>query len=415
MKIKKIAAFGAAFGIVIAGLSVASAANADPVTDGYAFVGSDTLQDAVGALANGTNVTGPSVRTLGAGKFVASWNAFTPGISGGRGLIQTKSGTAAFPRPTGSGDGKKSLLASIGGVTGTNHTWAAPTYTFNGASDGLNGNYTINTNTVDGARSSDGPTAGNESDGVLYYVPFGQDAVTYALKVGSNVDASAVSAAQSLTASQLEAIYKASSPTPIGSSDDVIVPVEPQAGSGTRKFWNKALNSADHSTEISIGAAVVSGGPENDGTNSTLAAAAGADKIAIIPFSVASYIAQNNLDNTQSGFAAKGIVNTTTGLSLGSLGGVAGYTGSGHALTPNTSYYSGSNPFSRTTYVIVSYDRVNPSSSNYDKGLANAVDPTIPTSLAYWSAGDNGTAATSEKVKKTFGFAKPVSAAKRSN
>jgi hypothetical protein len=415
LKLKRIAAIGAAFGVAIAGMGIASAAHADPVTDGYSFVGSDTLQDAVGALANGTTVSGPSVRSFGAGKYLASWNAFTPGISGGRGLIQTKSGTAAFPRPTGSGDGKNALLASIGGTSGTNHVWAAPSFTFNGSSDGLNGNYTINTNTIDGSRSSDGPTAGHESDGVLYYIPFGQDAVTYAIKVGTGVDPSAVTAAQSLSASQLEAIYKAAAPTPIGSSDDVIVPVEPQSGSGTRKFWNKALNSADHNTEISLGAAVVSGGPENDGTNTTLAGAAGADKIAIIPFSVASYIAQNNLDNTQTGFSAKGIVNSTAGLSLGSIGGVAGYNGTGHALTPNTTYYAGSNPFSRTTYVIVSYDRVNPSSGTFDQGLSDAVDPTIATSLTYWSAGDNGGNATSEKVKKQFGFAKPVSPAKRSN
>ncbi|MFX5622677.1 hypothetical protein ABTE00_21215, partial [Acinetobacter baumannii] len=77
MKLKRIVAFGAAVGVALAGAGMASAANADPITDGYSIVGSDTLQDAVSALANGTTITGTSVKVSGNGKSLASWDAFT--------------------------------------------------------------------------------------------------------------------------------------------------------------------------------------------------------------------------------------------------------------------------------------------------------------------------------------------------
>ncbi|MEL4382865.1 hypothetical protein, partial [Shewanella algae] len=90
---------------------MASAANADPITDGYSIVGSDTLQDAVSALANGTTITGASVKVSGSGKSLASWDAFTLGVAGGVGSIQTKAFGPVFDRPNGSGAGRNALIA----------------------------------------------------------------------------------------------------------------------------------------------------------------------------------------------------------------------------------------------------------------------------------------------------------------
>ena len=57
MNKRKFIAAGAAVGLAATLFAVAPAANAEPVSD-YAVVGSDTLQDVLNALANGTTISG---------------------------------------------------------------------------------------------------------------------------------------------------------------------------------------------------------------------------------------------------------------------------------------------------------------------------------------------------------------------
>lgn len=389
MKLKKLAAIGAAFGVAIAGLGAVAPASADPVSDGYAIVGSDTLQDAVGALANGFKNGSSTVRTLGLGKTVASWDAFAPGIAGGIGTIQTKAAGPVLPRPSGSGNGKSALIASY------MHTPWNISSTALYVNAGLAGTYNIN-DQIDASRSSSEATP--NPAGTYSYLPFGQDAVSYAFKGGAGVSQSSLDYVSSLTTAQLNAIYTSASNTAIPSSSDVIVPRLPQNGSGTRTFWLQVLGGG---TAITPGAA--SNGtattlPENNGN--VLTPAAG--EIQVIPFSVASYIAQAN------GVAS---ANTTATITLGKPNNVAPATGTAPSLAGVSAFYNGA--YGRTTYIVVPWARITSTEPAYDAGLAAALNPASTTSLTYW--GSSNLPSTSKAVKIKFGFQEPANAAYRAN
>lgn len=389
MKLKKLAAIGAAFGVALAGLGAVAPASADPVTDGYVIVGSDTLQDAVGALANGFKNGSSTVRTLGLGKVVGSWDAFAPGVTGGIGTIQTKAAGPVYPRPSGSGNGKNALIASY------MHTPWNISSTALYVNAGLAGTYNIN-DQIDASRSSSEATP--NASGTYSYLPFGQDAVSYAFKAGAGVPQSSVDYVASLTTAQLNAIYTSSSNTAIPASSDVIVPRLPQNGSGTRTFWLQVLGGG---TAITPGAA--SNGtattlPENNGTVLT----PGAGEIQVIPFSVASYIAQAN------GVAS---TNTTATITLGKPNNVAPTTGTAPNLAGVSAFYNGA--YGRTTYIVVPWARITASEPQYDAGLAAALNPSSVTSLTYWGA--SGLSSTSKAVKIKFGFQEPANSAYRAN
>ncbi len=378
MNIKKIAAFGAAFGVVIAGFGAATAASADPVSDGYSIVGSDTLQDAVGALANGTAITGSSVKVSGNGKALASWDAFTLGVTGGVGSIQTKPFGPVFDRPNGSGAGRNALIASVGGTTGT-------AFTFNG----------VNVkDQVDFARTSSvGGTAGS----LLTYVPFGQDAIGYVFKVGNATgggDAAAATAAiQSLTKAQLTSIYSANTSgaasAVLSGTGYTLKPIGLQSSSGT---WTTFLGKIGVST---LGTAVDTRSnsvPENDGRVLTPAD----NEVQIVPLSVANYVGQLN-------GAAR--INTFAGVSAGTIDGVAPFTGSAPALVPNPTYYNSSD-WGRTVYIVVPTAKITAGNGAYDQGVFDLVNSASTTSLTYW--GGSGSPTTSKAVKSKFGFSAPT-------
>lgn len=384
MNIKKFVALGAAFGVAIAGFGAATAAQADPVTDGYSIVGSDTLQDAVGALANGTTITGSSVKLTGNGKALASWDAFTLGVTGGVGSIQTKPFGAVFDRPNGSGAGRNSLVASVGGVSGT-------AFTFNG----------VNVkDQVDLARSSSvGGTAGS----LLTYVPFGQDAIGYVYKIGASTGGSDAAAAKAvvedLTKAQLTTIYSAGTPAAasaaLSGTGYTLKPLALQSSSGT---WSTFLSKTGLSGAGAVGAAVDSRGntiPENDGRVLTPAD----NEIQIVPLSIANYIGQVN-------GAAR--INTMTGVSAGAIDGVVPFTGTAPALVPSTSYYNSAD-WGRTVYIVVPTAKITSGNAAYDQGVFDLVNSSSITSLTYW--GGSGSPATTKAVKLKFGFSTPTGTA----
>ena len=359
MKIKRVVAIGAAVSVALSGLALSSA-SAEPVSNSYVLVGSDTLQDSSNALINGTSITGPFVRVLSNNKTLASYDAF------GSIAIQTKPGGPFFGRPSGSGAGVTALRASILGTTTYSGNAGVAAKTISGQ--------------VDIARSSSGPSTNANELGKLLYVPFARDAVAYAYKGGT-------AAWANLTTAQLKSIYDGT----LTSIDGVAVtPRLPQTGSGTRNFF---LNTIGYPGSAPVAPAVSDVGnvtPENDAN--VLAAGQ------IIPFSVASWVAQANL-------AAP--VNTTTaaGVLLGSaVAGQAPYTGTGNALVPNADYYSSS--YGRDTYLVVEYARVDSSDPKFDQGLKDLIDPTKAKSLTHFPTGtilSNSSGA----VKKKFGFLPP--------
>ncbi|MFJ6652769.1 substrate-binding domain-containing protein [Microbacterium sp. NPDC091313] len=366
MKIKKIAALGAVVGVVLAGVGLASSASAEPVSNSYAIVGSDTLQDSMNALSNGTNVSGSFVRILANGKSVGNFDAF------GSAAIQTKENGVYFARPNGSGSGRDALRASVSGANWSVTNNATPARVIAGQ--------------VDIARSSSGAGTNASSDGRLLYVPYARDAVGYAYKGGT-------AAWANLTKAQLKAIYDGT----LTSIDGVAVtPRLPQAGSGTRTFF---LNALGYSGSAPTAPAVNDTGnttPENDAT------VLGDNQI--IPFSVANWVAQaNNVSGVNTVAAAPSV-------QLGSpVAGQVPFTGTAPNLVPSAGFYADTT-FGRDTYLIVERAKVQSSftytgAPAYDPVLAGLVDSTKTTSFTNFSTAPFAPGA----VKRKFGFLAPSS------
>jgi ABC-type phosphate transport system substrate-binding protein len=352
VKIKKIIAMSTIAGVALAGLAFSSA-NAEPVSNSYALVGSDTLQDSTNALTNGTTASGAFVRLTPNLTSVGNFDAF------GSATIQTKSNGPFFTRPSGSGAGVNALIASI---TGNPYGVTA------------NNPGKVITGQVDIARSSSGPGANTNVNGRLLYVPYARDAVAYAYKGGN-------AAWASLTVEQLKEIYSGT-PTTIGGV--LVKPRLPQAGSGTRSFFLGALGLGSATPVV----------PDAGNTTAENDASILGDN-EIIPFSVASWVAQAN-----------GVTGTNTtnlaGVAMGTpLGATVPFTGTAPNLVPDATFYA-NGTFGRDTYLVVERARVMPGAT-YDAGLANLVDSTSATSLTNFGS----LAASPGAVKKKFGFLAP--------
>ncbi|ASD22684.1 hypothetical protein B7495_11845 [Cryobacterium sp. LW097] len=353
---KKAIALCATVGVTLSGIALAAPAYAEPVSNSYSIVGSDTLEDVVGALANGTRITGSTVRTTASGSTLGSFDAT------GTPYITTKSSGVRLGRPNGSGDGVKALSRSIDGAAYTSGTAGGPA------------NVTI-TGQVDIARSSSAGTS--NANGELLYVPFARDAIAYAYQ-GS------ASGIGSITATQMKSLYECSAGFKIGGV--TVTPIIPQAGSGTRKDFISKIGVTEASMlTVAEGGCVVEG-QEHDATTLTAES--------VMPMAVSRWIAMNtgaSYDKRGSG-------------TLGSLvSGVAPVTGTGTAMVPNASYYS-NGTWGRDTYLVVEFARVDPTNAKYDAKLAGLVDPTKVTSLTNTAsvlANQPGA------VKKKFGMLAP--------
>jgi len=351
--LRKIAVLGVTAGLMATGVLMTTPASADPVSSGFAAVGSDTLDASMNALANGTTASGASVRVAAAGSYFGSFDAFPTGSK-----IQTKPFGAYFVRPSGSGQGRDALRASI-----TGNLW-------NGVS--ISGQ-------VDIARSSSGPGGNANANGLLAYVPYARDAVSYAYKAQ---DAAAAAVLAELSQAQLNSIYSAAAPTVI--SGITINPRLPQSGSGTRSFFLGAIGVTTPGAAVPAADNTANGPAENDAT------VLGTNEI--IPFSVANWVAQsNNVAPNTIG---------STGVLLGSsIPGTAPFTGSGSSLVPNAPFYANTT-FGRDTYLIVEYARINSASATYDANLASLV-----TQLTSYGT----LPSTPGAVKTKFGFRAPSS------
>jgi len=377
---KKRVATIATLGIALIGgsLAIQPAQAFDPVANKYAIVGSDTLEDVVGALTNGTKITGSSVRTVNTdsstnGSFDAT------GTSG----IITKSGGLMFQRPNGSGDGRAALLASLGwladGVTAnagfnftsTSDVFAVGTNPIGNALGGRNVQ-----NQVDLVRSSSAGTTG--SAGYLQAYPFGRDAVSYAY--GTSVNGANIPAAD------LVKIYQCDSATM--STYGVTNVYTPQTGSGTGKDFAGFLKSQGNSNATVTYGICVTTSQEHDA--STLPAGG------ITPMSASRWVAMyNGASLNKMGTAALGSPVTGTN-AVDIVSGVA---------VPNLAFYQSG--WGRDTYIMVEKARV-----GSEARLAALLNYSDTTSLVYQgstllgalSALPTPLASTSQAVKQKFGF-----------
>ena len=228
---KSIAAI-AALGVTFTGLAVLSPAAAEPVSNSYSIVGSDTLQDVVNALANGSTLTGSSVRTTVKNTTIGSFDAT------GTPSVQTKSGGPRFARPNGSGDGVKALSRSIDGQPFKNSGYSTDVRI---------------TGQIDIARSSSAGTV--DANGTLLYIPFGRDAFAYAHN-GTSAGFDNISGAL------MKSLFECTTRTIDGVT---VTPVIPQDGSGTRKDFLKKIGVTEASMlEVTEAGGCVAVGQEHD-------------------------------------------------------------------------------------------------------------------------------------------------------
>jgi len=229
--------------------AVAAPAFADPqqavaATD-ITAVGSDTIQFVDNDLATAYNATNP-------GRLFDSWDAVNPSTGAAHDTIGVKPGVS-ITRPNGSSEGITALLQ--------------------------------NTN-VDVARSSRGPRDGDQG---LIFLPFAQDEVRYALSA-----ATPTHGVDGLTAAQLATIYSCGntgvtvkwSDLVAGASNDPIQALIPQAGSGTRSFFEGAIGVSDTTIQKGETSGCVTTVEEHDPAS----IANNADALA--PFSVARFKAK---------------------------------------------------------------------------------------------------------------------------
>ncbi|MFD5793651.1 Ig-like domain repeat protein [Streptomyces diastatochromogenes] len=318
--------------VVAGGLALASPAYADPTPTGtfrqLVGVGSDTTQDVLNALAgdtvNGKSYSGTAVKSAG-GAGIASYDAIEPGTGSTTSNITTRSGGPSFLRPNGSGKGRLALSESLTGDKYPDSSGVA-----------IKGQ-------VDFARSSSGPST---SGTALTYIPFARDAVGVAVKG---------SALNSLTQDQLHDIYSGAL-TQVGGQ--TVHPKIPQSGSGTRKFFLAAIGLTDATLSPNIPTV-----QENQ------ADAALTEDGALVPFSVGSWIAQNNgvaPDFSKDAAAAGGHL---AAVQLpGDTGATSPVTTVNGRLAPVNAYYENAT-FGRDVYNVVPSRAIDPNSIFFDKDL----------------------------------------------
>ncbi|MFB7472525.1 substrate-binding domain-containing protein [Kitasatospora sp. NPDC056184] len=225
---------------VATGTAVADpAAGVTPAAQDIVGVGSDTTQAVLNQFSTDYNAFLGASSTL---PRLYSWDAI------GTSPITTKTGATSIARPNGSGAGISALNANT-------------------------------KTTVDFARSSRGPKAGDPASDL--FVAFAKDAVSYATATtGSH-------APVDLTKDALTKIYNCTYTnwnqipgyTGVGGAIKAYLP---QTGSGTLSFFLSALGLAAGGTCVQPTAV-----QENQGTDPLLA-----DADAIVPYSVAHYIGQ---------------------------------------------------------------------------------------------------------------------------
>ncbi|MET9874377.1 hypothetical protein ABZZ36_07070 [Actinacidiphila glaucinigra] len=263
MNIRKFAVAAVGVAGLLTGTVCASVAVADP-SGAPAFrqlsgMGSDTTQDVMNGMAQSI--------TIGGQKVIGSYDAT------GSAKITTKSGTTCtIDRPNGSGAGRNALVASL----------------------------QANDNCLDFARSSSLSLGAVDPD--LTYVPFAVDGVTYAITGSSQIP-------RKLTLNDLKQIYTCNKDYVGTAPNFTMTAYLPQAGSGTRSFWESTVGISD--TDVKNGVYpcikdVKGGNPVQEHDGRIL------DDKSIVPFSIAQYSSQAT--QTIADLRGKAVLGTIDGI-----------------------------------------------------------------------------------------------------
>ena len=407
MKVKKLVATVAVFGAGFAAFTTGATVQAEPVSNSYVVVGSDTIEDVLNALANGTAITGSTVRVTQNGATIGSFDA-----TGGPSVI-TKPGGVRFSRPNGSSEGYRALSSSIyEGPTADNNLFTSGTFqpalnaALTGGASMPIGLRNINVfGQVDIARSSSGTPASavlNNATGTIARIPFARDAfglaftpalATAVCEAGQDSDAGA-GCSPFLTNAQLKSLFDstASGNTSItvGTTPVSMKGVIPQVGSGTRGDFLSKIGSSESLSIASVTAGASRLEQEHDATTLT--------GVEVAPMSASRWIAmKNGASFDRSGTAILGSISTDGTVPASPVLGTA------PALTPNTAYYANTT-WGRDCFLFVEKARITVGNAKYDANLAALVDPTL-NKLA--NIETNG-ASKAGKVKELFGLLAPI-------
>jgi hypothetical protein len=273
-----VTAAGTAIVLVGAGLALAAGtytAFPDPAQgQTYNIVGSETLADVFGGLTQGFTYNGNNYTADAFGATVGSWNAVNPNNGDFYDNITPVVGCDTFPRPNGSGDGRNALSAA----------WNPndDQFTENGGNVTLSSGAACKEQEISASRASSLPSYSLWTQNVgaanndLTAVPLAIDAVGVAEQVnGTAIEASNFTTA-ALTAAYTGGSTNTAPPYAIGevveaagqgtgtgcsthdnpyyvtgvntrtgaiTSESQIIPVLPQASSGTRQFFLSAINA----------------------------------------------------------------------------------------------------------------------------------------------------------------------------
>ncbi len=356
MKFTALTKWSAAFGVAaIAACGIAAPASADPAflaanNDQGNFgvlagVGSDTIQDIDNGLQAALGHTGAATTNW---KF-ASYDAT------GSAWISTKYLGDPMYRPNGSGAGRDVLLTAIGYQTSASST------TFSGVKG------TWKTERVAGqvqfARSSSGPSGDNLPAGVIAYVPFAKDVVSYATDASTDLPALSVGTSSDvadgtthIAPSTLWSIYTCAATKVVtgGANDgalvdsvytagagETLVPIHayvPQSSSGTAGYWQGKDSASKFGSTLPScvkRAGIAGGGHEGVSVQEHDGTVLEGDTGAIMPFSVPQWVAQGNSAAILSDTGVT-VTDRRHGAVLGTLNGVTPISGSTGTFAMNT-------------------------------------------------------------------------------
>ena len=364
--------------VILAGVAVATLAastsvaladpSSTPAVTAIVATGSDTIQFLADQWSTDYNATSPTNPFY-------SWDAVNPSTGATGDTIETKNDSnCSIARPNGSGAGIAQLEAKLQNTAKTEYC-------------------------VDLARASRNIKS---TDGTgITSVVFAKDLITYSIYNGGN-------GVTNLTDTELTAIYTCNASLISssysgavkwsevgGTSTDAIVPVLPQASSGTRQQWLSDIGVTTLGSCV-VNGANSSGGviEENEGPNAEFTSAGNPTgyKDVLFPFSAGSYVCQVDTGKCP---------NATGSLKLEDIDGKAPLTSANVINVSGLSAFPAA--YIRSLFLV-----------SLNAGTASA--PSIPTSpinlraflgngdKSGWICGENGTSTTAATDIANYGF-----------
>lgn len=278
---------------VAAAVSVAACMPADKQSQSIALAGSDTTQDVMGALAQAYNSGDSANSDPDRIRNINSQQASALLVEADSACVaktyRTPAGAGETVAPNGSSAGRDALKASVQ------------------AGDGC----------IDIARSSSGPRAVGSDLATFVYVAYGLDAVGWS--------SASTLAPTNLSLAQLRGIYDCTYTNwnQVGGGNGQIERYYPQAGSGTRSFFESDVLGFNPTTITTPSCPAPTLTQENTGGEVTTN---GDAQRAILPYSAANFVAQTR--GTQ--------LDQRSGQVLRSLNGQSLVTGTGGGMVLNT-------------------------------------------------------------------------------